>query len=52
MLIIFTVKDQKVTHDLGKRTLVAESVGVVQAAFTFDNSWDGLDKVIVFSNSN
>lgn len=52
MLIIFTVKDQKVTHDLGKRTLVAESVGVVKAAFTFDNSWDGLDKVIVFSNSN
>lgn len=25
MLIIFTVKDQKVTHDLGKRTLVAGS---------------------------
>lgn len=52
MLIIFTVKDQKITHDLGKRTLVAESVGVVQAAFTFDSSWDGLDKVVVFSNTN
>lgn len=30
MLIIFTVKDQKVTHDLGKRTLVAGSSGIVQ----------------------
>lgn len=51
MLIIFTVKDQKVTHDLGQRTLVAGSSGVVQAAFTFDSSWDGLDVVVVFSNS-
>ena len=51
MLIIFTVNDQKVTHDLGQRTLVAGSSGVVQAAFTFDNSWDGLDVVVVFSNS-
>lgn len=51
MLIIFTVNDQKVTHDLGQRTLVAGSCGVVQAAFTFDNSWDGLDVVVVFSNS-
>lgn len=38
MLIIFTVNDQKVTHDLGQRTLVAGSSGVVKAAFTFDNS--------------
>ena len=45
MLIIFTVNDQKVTHDLGQRTLVAGSSGVVKAAFTFDNSWDGLDSV-------
>lgn len=51
MLIIFTVKDQKVTHDLGKRTLVAGSSGIVQAAFTFDSSWDGLSIVVVFSNS-
>ena len=51
MLIIFTVNDQKVTHDLGQRTLVAGSSGVVKAAFTFDNSWDGLDVVAVFSNS-
>lgn len=51
MLIIFTVNDQKVTHDLGQRTLVAGSSGVVKAAFTFDNSWDGLDVVVVFSNS-
>lgn len=52
MLIIFTVKDQKVTHDLGKRTLVAGSSGIVQAAFTFDSSWDGLSIVVVFSNSS
>ena len=52
MLIIFTVKDQKVTHDLGSRNLVAESIGVVQAAFTFDTDWDGLDKIVVFTNSN
>ena len=45
MLIIFTVNDQKVTHDLGQRTLVAGSSGMVKAAFTFDNSWDGLDVV-------
>ena len=32
MLIIFTVKDQKVTHDLGKRTLVAGSEGSATAA--------------------
>lgn len=51
MLIIFTVNDQKVTHDLGQRTLVAGSSGVVKAAFTFDNSLDGLDVVVVFSNS-
>jgi hypothetical protein len=51
VLIIFTVNDQKVTHDLGQRTLVAGSSGVVKAAFTFDNSWDGLDVVVVFSNS-
>lgn len=51
MLIIFTVNDQKVTHDLGQRTLVAGSSGVVKAAFTFDSSWDGLDIVAVFSNS-
>lgn len=51
MLIIFTVKDQKVTHDLGKRTLVAGSSGIVQAAFTFDSSWDELSIVVVFSNS-
>lgn len=30
MLIIFTVNDQKVTHDLGQRTLVAGSSGVVK----------------------
>ena len=46
MLIIFTVNDQKVTHDLGQRTLVAGSSGVAKAAFTFDNSWDGLDVVV------
>lgn len=51
MLIIFTVNDQKVTHNLGQRTLVAGSSGVVKAAFTFDSSWDGLDIVAVFSNS-
>lgn len=52
MLIIFTVKDQKVTHDLGSKDLVAESIGVVQAAFTFDSIWDGLDKIVVFTNTN
>lgn len=52
MLITFTVKDQKVTHDLGKRTLVAGSKGEVQAAFTFDSSWDGYDVVVVFTNSS
>lgn len=52
MLIIFTVKGQKITHDLGKRTLVSDSVGEVQAAFTFDSSWDNYDKVIVFTNSS
>lgn len=50
MLIIFSVKDQKVTHDL-KTPLVAGSVGVVKAVFQFDSSWDELSKVIVFSNS-
>lgn len=51
MLIIFTVKDQKITHDLGKRIVVAGSEGIVQAAFTFDSSWDGFDVVVVFTNS-
>ncbi len=50
MLIIFTVNDQRVTHDL-KQTLVSDSVVVVKAAFTFDSSWDDLHKVIVFTNS-
>lgn len=50
MLIIFSVNDQKVTHDLNK-SLVAGSVGVVKAVFRFDSSWDELSKVIVFSNS-
>jgi hypothetical protein len=52
MLITFTVKDQKVTHDLGSRTLVAGSIGEVQADFVFDDSWEGYGKVIVFTNSN
>ena len=51
MLIIFTLKDQKITHDFGKRTLVAGSEGIVQAAFSFDSSWEGFDIVVVFSNS-
>ena len=39
MLIIFSVNDQKITHDL-KGQLVAGSVDIVQAAFKFDSSWD------------
>jgi hypothetical protein len=50
MLITFTVKDQKVTHDL-KQTLVSGSVGIIRAVFLFDESWDGLDKIVVFKNS-
>lgn len=50
MLITFTVKDQKITHDL-KQTLVSGSVGIVQAVFQFDASWDDLDKIVVFKNS-
>lgn len=50
MLIIFSVNDQKVTHDLSK-PLVAGSVGMVKAVFRFDSSWDELSKVVVFSNS-
>lgn len=52
MLITFTVKDQKVTHDLGSRTLVSGSSGEVQADFVFDDSWDGYDVIVVFTNSN
>ena len=37
MLIIFSVNDQKITHDL-KGQLVAGSVDIVQAAFKFDSS--------------
>ena len=44
MLIIFSVNDQKITHDL-KGQLVAGSVDIVQAAFKFDSSWDELDKI-------
>lgn len=50
MLIIFSVNDQKITHDL-KGQLVAGSVDIVQAAFKFDSSWDELDKIIVFTSS-
>ena len=50
MLIIFSVNDQKITHDL-KGQLVAGSVDIVQAAFKFDSSWDELDKIVVFSSS-
>ena len=50
MLIIFTVKDQKITHDL-EGSLVSDSCGIVQGAFKFDSSWDDFTKVIVFSNS-
>lgn len=50
MLITFTVKDQKITHNL-KQTLVSGSVGIVRGAFNFDDSWDGLDKIVVFKNS-
>ena len=46
MLIIFSVNDQKITHDL-KGQLVAGSVDIVQAAFKFDSSWDELDKIVV-----
>lgn len=52
MLITFTVTGQKVRHDLGNRTLVAGSSGDVQADFNFDDSWEGYDTIIVFSNSN
>lgn len=51
MLITFTVKDQKITHDL-KDTLVANSSGIVQAKFALDGSWDSYDIVAVFSNSS
>lgn len=51
MLITFTVKDQKITHDL-KQSLVAGSVGIVKARFAFDDSWLGMDKVLVFSSSS
>lgn len=44
MLIIFSVNDQKITHDL-KGQLVAGSVDIVQAAFKFDSSWAELDKI-------
>lgn len=50
MLIIFSVNDQKITHDL-KGQLVAGSVDIVQAAFKFDSSWNELDKIIVFTSS-
>ena len=52
MLSTFTVTGQKVTHDLGSRTLVAGSSGEVQASFDFDDSWEGYDAIIVFTNSN
>lgn len=48
MLIIFSVNDQKITHDL-KGQLVAGSVDIVQAAFKFDSSWDELDKMDVLN---
>lgn len=50
MLIIFSVNDQKITHDL-KGQLVAGSVDIVQAAFKFDSSWDELDKIVVFTSN-
>lgn len=50
MLIIFSVNDQKITHDL-KGQLVAGNVDIVQAAFKFDSSWDELDKIVVFTSS-
>lgn len=50
MLITFTVKGQKITHDL-KDTLVANSSGIVQAVFALDESWTGYDVVAVFKNS-
>lgn len=51
MLIIFTVTEQKITHNLGSRTLVAGSSGEVQAAFLLDSSWNDYKAVVVFSNT-
>lgn len=51
MLITFTVTDQKITHDL-TQSLVAGSSGIVKALFNFDETWDELNKVVVFSNSS
>lgn len=51
MLITFTVKDNKITHDLGDQMLVAGAVGEVQATFDFDSTWEGFDIVAVFSSS-
>ena len=51
MKIVFSVKDQKITHDL-QDTLVAGSSGVVLADFLFDETWSDLDVVIVFTNSS
>lgn len=50
MLIVFSVNDQKISHDL-KQSLVAGSSGVVIASFLFDESWNDLDIAVVFSNS-
>ena len=51
MCITFTVNKQTITHDLGQQQLVAGSSGVVQADFSFDESWEGFDVVAVFTNS-
>ena len=48
MVITFTVMDAKISHDMTGRTLVAESAGIVQADFKFDNSWEGFEKIVVF----
>lgn len=51
MTLTFTVADQIISHDLGERPLVAGSKGVVYADFAFDDTWDGLDIVVLFANA-
>lgn len=48
--INFTIDHQELHTDLPKVQLVANSVGYLQARFSFSSDWDGLYKIAVFEN--
>ncbi len=49
-VIKFTISGQRITSEAAGISAVADSVEYLEAAFEFDEAWDGLDRVAVFSS--